>query len=61
MARLVCSKCGHDWVRRPKASRGQIIRCPSCRMTLGIMSTPKKLMPVKDYIISRGINEYGKE
>jgi len=61
MARLTCAKCGHEWVREQKASRGQIIRCPACRVTLGIMSTPKKMMSKKEYIGSKGINEYGKQ
>lgn len=59
MARLTCAKCGHEWVRKQKSSRGQIIRCPSCRITPGIMSTPLKMMSVKDYIGSKGIDEYG--
>jgi len=59
MARLTCAKCDHEWVRKQSPSRGQIIRCPRCRVTLGIMSTPKKMMSVKEYIGSKGINEYG--
>jgi len=58
MVRLTCIKCNYEWVRKPKPSRGQIIRCPSCRITLGIMSTPKKMMSVKEYI-GTGIDEYG--
>ena len=60
-ARMRCIKCGHVWIKRIKSSRGQIIRCPSCRITLGIMSTPIKMMSVKDYIGSKGVDEYGKE
>lgn len=61
MARLTCAnpKCRHEWVRKQKASRGQIIRCPSCRITLGIMSTPKIMMSVKEYIGGKAINAYG--
>jgi len=59
MARLTCAKCGHEWVRMLKASRGQIIRCPSCRVTLGRMSTPMKMMSVKKYIGEKAVNEYG--
>jgi len=59
MARLTCAKCGHEWVRKQKPSRGQIIRCPRCRVTLGIMSTPTKLMEVEEYIATKAINEYG--
>jgi len=58
-ARMRCKKCDHIWVRQIKPSRGQIIRCPSCRITLGIMSTPIKMMSVKEYI-GTGIDEYGK-
>ena len=61
MARLTCAKCRHEWVRKPKASRGQIIRCPSCRITLGVMSTPKKMVPILEYIGGKGIDEYGME
>jgi len=60
MVRLTCAKCGHEWVRKQKASRGQIIRCPSCRVTLGVMSTPIKMMSVGKYIHSRAIDEYVK-
>ena len=60
MARLTCRKCGHDWVRLPKPSRGQIIRCPSCRITLGVMSTPIKMVSVEKYINEKGIDEYAK-
>jgi len=60
MARLTCAKCGHEWVRKQKPSRGQIIRCPKCRMTLGIMSTLIKIVSVKEYIIKKAIDEYGK-
>ena len=58
MARLTCAKCGHEWVRKQKPSRGQIIRCPSCRITLGIMSTPMKMMSVEEYVIRKAIDEY---
>lgn len=58
MARITCKKCGHDWVRLLKPSRGQIIRCPRCRMTLGIMSTPVEMMSVREYIASKAIDEY---
>jgi len=57
-ARMRCVKCGHIWVRTIKPSRGQIIRCPSCRITLGIMSTPIKMMSVKEYIDGKAVNEY---
>lgn len=58
MARLTCVKCGHEWVRKQKPSRGQIIRCPSCRITLGVMSSPIKMVSVKEYIGGRAIDEY---
>jgi len=61
MARLTCAKCGHEWVRNQKPSRGQIIRCPSCRITLGVMSKPLKEGSREDYIIKRAIDEYGME
>jgi len=59
MGRMSCAKCKHEWVRKQKPSRGQIIRCPKCRITLGIMSTPIKMIPVKKYIEGKAINEYG--
>ena len=58
-ARVWCRNCHHIWVRQMKPSRGQIIRCPKCRMTLGVMSTPIKMVSVKEYIASKGIDEYG--
>jgi len=57
-ARMRCFKCGHTWIRTRKPSRGQIIRCPTCRITLGVMSTPIKMMSVKKYIVARAIDEY---
>ena len=58
-ARMRCFKCGHIWIRQIKPSKGQIIRCPSCRITLGIKGKPIKLMSVKEYIRSKAIDEYG--
>jgi len=60
-ARVRCANCNYIWIRKIKPSRGQIIRCPACRITLGVMSSPIKMMSVKDYISSKAIDEYGME
>jgi len=60
MARITCPDCGHNWVRKPKPSRGQAIRCPKCRKTIGHMSTPfKPLIPMKANK-GKAVNEYAK-
>jgi len=59
MARLRCAKCGHEWVRKQKPSRGQLIRCPNCRIALGKMSKPIKYQLVEEYSVRKAINEYG--
>ena len=58
MARMRCFKCGHVWVRQVKMSRGQLIRCPKCRITLGKMSKPLKPHIPKEHIVKKAINEY---
>lgn len=62
MVRLTCAnpKCRHEWERKTRWSRGQLIRCPSCRMVLGQLSKPiKPHVPIK-YMNGKAIDEYAK-
>ncbi|MBA7650262.1 hypothetical protein ES703_58065 [subsurface metagenome] len=59
MARLTCPKCGHEWVRQVKASRGQAIRCPSCKRAIGRMSKQLKPRIPQERIKGKAITEYG--
>lgn len=61
MVRLRCAKCYSIWERKPKFSRGQLIRCPSCRAVLGKMSKPMKAHEAIGYMIVKAIDEYGNE
>lgn len=58
MARMRCAKCGYIWIRKMKFSRGQLIRCPSCRRVLGKLSKPMKPHEAQEYITTKAIDEY---
>lgn len=58
MARMRCAKCSYMWVRRVRFSRGQLIRCPSCRAVLGKLSVPISPFHVNEYREGKAIDEY---
>lgn len=60
MARIRCEKCDYIWERRLKFSRGQLIRCPSCRAVLGKLSKPIKPHVPIEYITPKAIDEYAR-
>lgn len=58
--RLNCKGCGHDWVPRPKPSKGQRVYCPECGKLIFEYSKP--LHPFRAKALrGTGIDEYGRK